>query len=129
MPAAQAQDAGAISAADKAEIRKVIGAQLEAFQHDDAAAAFSLATPAIQRAFRSAENFMKMVKTSYLPVYRPRAVNFLALEMVAGVPIQALQLLGPDGSVVVAFYTMQLQPDKTWKIDGCELAPANAVSI
>jgi hypothetical protein len=127
-PATLAGARGELTEADKGEIRKVINAQLEAFQRDDGDKAFSYASPGIKRAFGSAENFMKVVKGNYLAVYRPRAIKFLELAVIKGAPIQVVQLLAPDGSVQVAFYTMQRQADKIWKIDGCELAPANALS-
>ena len=34
-------------------------------------------------------------------------------------------LVGPDGKSWVALYTLQRQPDGTWKIDGCVLLPDN----
>ena len=53
-------------------MRAVIEAQLDAFRKDDAARAFSLATPGIREAFGSLENFMNMVRSAYAVVYRRR---------------------------------------------------------
>ncbi len=43
-------------------VRAVIEAQLDAFRRDDAARAFSLATPGIRATFGDAETFMNMVR-------------------------------------------------------------------
>ena len=64
----------AISPADQAAIRSVIAAQIEAFRRDDSAAAFSFASPTIQRIFGTPDQFMAMVRSGYQPVYRPREV-------------------------------------------------------
>jgi Domain of unknown function (DUF4864) len=65
-------------------IRSIIEQQLQAFQSDNSAAAFALASPDIQAQFQTPENFMKMVKTGYLPVYRPRSVVFEGMSTIQG---------------------------------------------
>ena len=67
-----------------------------------------------------------MVRTAYLPVYRPREVDFASWSLVQGRPVQLVLLVGPDLEVVTAFYVMQKQADGTWRIDGCVLEPAAA---
>ena len=62
--------------AEKGAIRKVIEAQIGAFRADDGERAFGYASPNIRQIFRSAENFMAMVRNGYQPVYRPRSVRF-----------------------------------------------------
>ena len=54
--------------ADWKAIREVIQAQLDAFLQDQDELAFSYATPGIREQFKTAENFMRMVKTSYQAV-------------------------------------------------------------
>src|SRR6266568_3695810 len=63
---APAQDA--VPPEDARAVRAVIEAQLDAFRRDDAARAFSLATPGIRATFGDAETFMEMVP----PVLRRR---------------------------------------------------------
>ncbi len=82
----------------------MIEAQLAAFQDDDGARAFGFASPAIQQQFGSPSNFLAMVRTAYLPVYRPREVRFRELALVQGEPVQLVLLVGPDLEVVNAFY-------------------------
>lgn len=113
-----------LAAPDRQAIRRVIQAQLEAFQRDDGAAAFSYAAPAIREKFGDAANFMQMVKSGYSPVYRPRSVAFDRLADTQYGPDQMLRLIGPDGLAYTAHYMMQKQPDGTWMINGCYLTRA-----
>lgn len=116
------------SEADWSAIQQVIAAQIEAFKHDDASVAYSYAAPGIQQQFSSAEAFMHMVRTGYGAVYRPASVRFLDHFVVAGQVIQQLQVVGLDDVVRVAFYIMERQADGQWKIAGCALKDAPAVS-
>ena len=110
--------------ADAAAIRAVIEHQLAAFQHDDAAAAFSDASPGIQAKFGTPEIFMEMVRTGYQPVYRPRGTEFR--ELVAGPAglVQKVLFVGPDGGPVLALYSMEQEADGSWRISGCMLLEA-----
>jgi hypothetical protein len=58
--------AQAVEEADKAAIRGVIERQIAAFKADDAAAAYAVAAPEIQRMF-PVERFMAMVREGYKP--------------------------------------------------------------
>jgi hypothetical protein len=116
------------SDADWASIRAVINSQLDAFQRDDADAAFSFASPAIQKQFHTASEFMQMVRTGYGAVYRPVSVQFLDHFVLSDQPIQPLEIVMPDASVVVAFYIMERQPGGDWKIAGCALGTTFGIS-
>lgn len=119
---AQADGTGP-SAADRAAIRRVIGAQLEAFKRHDAKAAFAHAAPAIQELFGTPETFMVMVQREYPPIYRPRSFTFGELEVVAGELTQHVTVVGEDGSAAAAFYLMARQGDGSWRVLGCILVP------
>jgi hypothetical protein len=110
-----------VTETDRSAIRSVIERQLQAFQNDDAIGAFAFASPGIQMQFVSPENFMHMVKTAYLAVYRPRSVLFEDLALMGGVLTQPVLLLDPEGTLMRALYLMEKQPDATWRIDGCYL--------
>ena len=114
--------------ADWNAMRKVIQAQLDAFRDDAGERAFSYAAPGIREQFKTAENFMRMVKTSYQAVYRPASVAFIDSTVEDGVPIQMVQFSDSDGAVWVGLYSMQRQPDKSWKVSGCTLVPGKAIS-
>lgn len=118
-----------ITETDRRDIRLIVEQQLEAFQRDDAASAFALASPGIQAQFSTPEKFVAMVKSSYSAVYRPRAVMFEQVAIVDGTPSQKLFLLGPDGSLVSALCPMEKQPNGTWRIQGCFLVPIEGKTV
>jgi hypothetical protein len=113
---------------DARAIQKVIRDQMAAFARDDADAAFSFATPSARKRFGSAARFLESVRSAYQPVYRPGDVVFLAIERQEASVIQPVQIGMPDGKVYIAFYEMQRQDNKVWKINGCELSLTNSVS-
>ena len=113
---------------DRGAIRKVIEAQLSALQHDDGALAFSYSSPFIQEKFGTPENFLRMVKTAFPAVYRPRDTQFRELDVSAELPVQQVFFIGPDGEPVLGLYLMEKQPDGSWKINGCKLAKAPDIS-
>lgn len=115
-----------VGPSDRAAIREVVQAQLDAFQHDDGTKAFSYAAPMIRDMFHTPDIFMSMVKSGYAPVYRPRQVEFGAIETIDGSPVQHVFLVGPDGANVDALYYMERQSDGKWLIKGCELRQSNS---
>ena len=111
-----------VSAADARAVREVIKAQLDAFRRDDAPRAFSYAAAGIREQFRTPENFMEMVRTSYAVVYRPKTVRFEPPEVIDDEVIQPVRLTDADGRAWIAVYPMQREPDGTWRINGCQVA-------
>ena len=110
------------AASDRAAFESVITQQLEAFRADDGARAYSYAAPNIRQIFPTSEIFMAMVKRGYLPVYRAQGHRFGATVTDSlGQPAQRVTLTGPDGKLYEALYSMQRQPDGTWRISGCTL--------
>lgn len=124
---ARADDAALVSPADHQAIEQVITSQLEAFRHDAGDAAFGLASPKIQSMFGTAPNFMAMVRQGYPPVYRPRSFEFEQLVTIDDRIVQRVMIIGPDGAPALALYTMEQEPDGTWRIDGCALLKPDAV--
>jgi hypothetical protein len=114
--------ADSISAADKAEFQRIITAQITAFKADDGPAAYDFAAPVVRNIFPTPEIFMTMVKQGYPQVYRPQSFNFTeALIDPMGRPAQKMIVVGPDGKSYIALYSMEKQPDGTWRISGCTL--------
>ena len=127
---ARAEDApSTLAAPDQQAIHQVIQSQLDAFQRDDAEAAYSYATPMIREKFGGAANFLQMVKQGYTPVYRPKSVDFDKLVDTEYGPDQILHVIGPDGVVYIAHYMMQKQPDGSWMINGCYLTRAEDQNV
>ncbi len=112
----------------RAGILDVIGLQLNAFQRDDASAAFAFASPGIRAMFGTPDNFLKMVAEAYAPVYRPRKFTFLDLVEKNGRLVQRVLFTGPDGKQVLALYTMVRQPEGRWRIAGCILVDSTGRS-
>ncbi|MDF2765452.1 MAG: hypothetical protein K0S81_2446 [Rhodospirillales bacterium] len=111
-----------IAASDQAAIAAVIRDQIAAFRVDDAKRAFGYASPAIQAKFGTPEEFLDMVRSGYGQVYRAREVTFRDIAVEQGVPVQAVEIRGADGTGVLALYFMERQPDGSWKINGVIIA-------
>jgi Domain of unknown function (DUF4864) len=118
-----------VADADREAFRSIISSQIEAFQRDDGAAAYGYASPTIQGLFPSAERFMAMVRSGYAPVYRPRSLSFGTAADTPRGPEQHVFITGPDGRNWVAIYSLQRQPDGTWRINGCRLVEDTGESI
>jgi hypothetical protein len=114
--------AQSVSSADSAAMQEVIQSQLDAFAADRGEDAYSHAAPIVKMAFPDVDGFMAMVKGGYQPVYRNTAREFVESTMnSAGRPIVRMRLTAVDGKRWEALYTMEQQPDGTWKIAGCVL--------
>ena len=114
--------AQSISETEKTEFQRIITAQISAFRADDGPTAYSFAAPVVRNIFPTPEIFMSMVKRGYPQVYRPQAFNFTeAVIDPLGRPAQKMRVVGPDGKTYEALYSMEKQPDGTWRISGCTL--------
>jgi hypothetical protein len=109
----------AFTDADRAAIQSTIQQQLQAFLRDDGATAYSFAAPSIRSLFPTEEIFMQMVQRGYPQVYRPRAYEFQDLVEKAGHLEQTVEIVDGDGVFWSALYTLERQPDGSWKITGC----------
>jgi hypothetical protein len=118
-----------VAPADAAAIRQVIQGQMNAFKVDDWNAAFAFAAPSIQTKFQSPQIFSQMVTQAYQPVYRPRGVEFREVKASEFGPTQEVFVVGPDGLSYLAYYTMEKQPDGSWRISGCYLVRAEDESV
>ena len=114
-----------VSAVDTKAVRAVVEAQLDAFAADDAKKAFSLAAPAIRAMFETPEKFVAMVRAGYPVVYRPASVTFLQPLWVQRQLVLGVRLTDADGGQWLATYSLERQPDKSWRISGCDVQPAS----
>ena len=120
-------DSGPFDSADHNAVEQTIRGQIDAFRRDDAAGAFAFASPDTQQRFGDAQTFLDMVRRAYQPVYHPRDVDFSRLTNEDGAIVQRVELIGPDGAPYTALYTMEHEPDGTWKIIACLLVPSQRV--
>lgn len=113
-----------LSAADRQQIQRVINLQIKAFERNNDALAFSYSTPEIRKYFGTSRTFMEMVRSTYSVLYMNTSKEFLEAAVVDGQVVQPLRIVTREGETLVALYTLQRQPDKEWRIGGCELAPS-----
>lgn len=127
----QPPSAMAVEEADRAAGQIVIDRQIEAFRRDDAAGAFSFASPTIREMFGSDERFMAMVRDGYKAVYRQRSYEFGPVRDVDDGFEQAVRIQDNEGVDWDAVYTLQRQPDGSWRISGCRLVkrPGESATI
>ena len=106
--------------ATRAAIQDVISRQLAAFQHGDAKAAESFATPALQTRFPDPAKFLDMVKESYGALIKPRSTSFGETAPSPHGPLQKMTVVATDGTVWDAIYSFD-KVDGQWRISGCGL--------
>ena len=107
-----------------AAAQNVIRSQEQALGHDDAATAYSYAAPAIRQLFPQAELFMAMVQKTYAPVYRHKSFEFGEAQTEGSSVAQRVHIIDADGNAWEALYTVEQQPDGSFKITGCSLLKA-----
>jgi hypothetical protein len=113
-----------VAAVDAQAVQTLIEAQLGAFVADDAKRAFSYASPSIREMFGTPDRFMAMVRASYPVVYRPTSVIFLRPLWVEGELVEGVQLTDGSGALWLATYRLERQPDRSWRISGCDVRPS-----
>lgn len=112
------------AAEDIAVAQSVIQAQEEAFNRDDAAAAYTYAAPSIKSWYRTPETFMYMVRNGYAPVYRHKSFEFGEATILDGKITQLVHIIDADGVAWEALYTLEPQSDGALKISACVLTKA-----
>lgn len=112
--------------AQEGPIRQVIESQIDAFQADDFATAFSFASPNIKALFGTPENFGLMVREGYPMVYRPADVDMLDLREVAGNLWQRVRVVDQAGATWFLDYMMVETPEG-WQINAVQILPAPEV--
>lgn len=118
-----------ITTADAIAIHEVVQSQLDALANDDAASAFELATPEKRMLIGSPDNFLRLIKEQYDPIYRHQHVIFSRPEVVNGDAVQTVRVTDSESRVWLAVFWMQQEEDSSWKIDGCQLLETTSVSI
>jgi hypothetical protein len=109
--------------AQEEPIRNTIQSQIDAFQADDFAKAFTFASPTIKQMFGTPENFGAMVKNGYPMVYRPAEVQMLDLRDVAGNLWQRVRITDQAGAGWFLDY-MMVETAEGWQINAVQILPA-----
>ncbi|AWL99517.1 DUF4864 domain-containing protein [Bradyrhizobium amphicarpaeae] len=112
------------SADDVTTAQGVIRAQEQAFARDDAAGAYAHAAPALKEIFPAPDIFMSMVQKGYAPVYRHNSFEFGDGKSEGSWIAQRVHIVDANGEAWEALYTLEQQPDGSYKITGCTLLKA-----
>ena len=107
----------------------IVERQFDAFERDDAEAAYALATPAIKEMFVDADRFLAMVRDRYPPVYRHRSVEFGAFKESGDEASLQATLVDNDNVVWTALYSLSREENGDWLISGCVLVKSEASAI
>ncbi|NLR96087.1 DUF4864 domain-containing protein [Rhizobium sp. P38BS-XIX] len=101
----------------------LIEQQIQAFLHNDAAAAYSFAAPGIKALFPDQNSFFAMVKKNYEPVYHPGNYAFGKSRAIdnGAVVYQEVLITGTDDKSWTAIYQINRQPDGSYKINGVQI--------
>ena len=111
------------ASAQESPIQGTIQSQIEAFQVDDFARAFTFASPTIKGMFGTPENFGAMVKQGYPMVYRPAEVQMMELREVAGNLWQRVRITDQAGAGWYLDY-MMVETAEGWQINAVQILPA-----
>jgi hypothetical protein len=104
------------------QAQAVVVAQLKAFSEEDADAAFATATPEVRKSVGDPGRFLAIVRGSYPMVQRPAGYALLAPQFQQGHVLQAVALRDDDDKTWLALFTLERQPDGSWRIAACIVA-------
>lgn len=123
------EDATSAEEARNKRIAAVVNDQLDAFSKDDGERAFSHASPTIQAHFKTPEVFMRMVKTGYKMVYRPKSFELKHIREANGTLFQPVLFTDQQSQLYKVLYQMQQQEDDSWKINGVQVLRPKGLAI
>lgn len=109
------------------DVQGVIGAQIEAFQRDDFATAFTFASPMIRGVFGTPERFGRMVRQGFPMVWRPADVQYLEQSERGGLTYQKVLIQDAAGAYFALEYEMLATPEG-WQINGVQFLEDPAVA-
>lgn len=102
----------------------VIAQQLDAFQSDDFARAFTFASPMIKGMFGTPERFGQMVEQGYPMVHRPAEVRYGAVVSDGRRVVKTVWFTDQAGRRFEAAYEM-IQAGGIWQINGVSIREAD----
>jgi hypothetical protein len=103
-------------------VQAVVSAQLKAFSNEDAEAAFAAAKPEVRKSIGDPSRFLDLVRGNYPMVYHPAGFAFLAPQVEHDQVLQAVALRDADDKTWIALFTLERQPDHSWRIGACIVA-------
>lgn len=106
-----------------APIQDTIRAQIQAFEADDFAKAFTYASPNIQGLFGTPEAFGQMVKDGYPMVWHPAQVDMMELRFIGGAWWQRVRVTDAKGQSYLIDYQM-VEGKDGWLINAVQMQKA-----
>lgn len=117
--------ADTLTGAEARQVQAVVQAQLKAFAANDAEAALEVATPDVQKSVSDPKRFLALVRGQYPMVYHPAGYGFLPPEMDKGQVLQVVSIRDGDDKTWLALFSLERQPDRSWRIGGCIVAQSD----
>jgi len=114
--------ADTLTGPDVLQVQQVVTAQLKAFSSEDADAAFAAATPEVRKSVGDPSRFLALVRGNYPMVYHPAGFAFLKPQVDKDQVLQAVALRDGDDKTWIALFTLERQPDSSWRIGACIVA-------
>lgn len=111
------------AAAQEAPIQDTIRSQIEAFEADDFAKAFTFASPNIHALFGTPDAFGAMIRSGYPMVWHPSEVTMMDLRTIGGALWQRVRVTDAKGQSYLLDYQMVEGPDG-WLINGVQMQVA-----
>lgn len=106
----------------------VVEGQIKAFHQRQHEEAFQYAAPALRIVFRDVENFIRMVKRGYNPIYAAQNWSFGRSRIESKTIYNEVLISGPNNGEWTALYSLQKQTDGKWKIVGVQLLKSTGKS-
>ena len=119
---------GVSARADEAAIQTIIQSQINAFQQDDFAKAFTYASPSIRQFFGTSERFGMMVRNGYPMVWRPAEISFLPLKTEANQTFPDVLITDQAGAIHTLRYTM-IDGEPGWQINAVQVLRTPQVGV
>jgi hypothetical protein len=114
--------ADTLSGPDVQQVQAVVMAQLKAFSAEDADGAFAVATPEVRKSVGDSGRFIALVRGNYPMVHHPAGFAFLKPQVEKDQVLQAVALRDEDDKTWIALFTLERQPDNSWRIGACIVA-------
>jgi hypothetical protein len=114
--------ADTLSAPEAQQVQAVVLAQLKAFSDEDAEAALAAATPEVRKSVGDPSRFLDLVRGNYPMVYHPAGYALLTPEVEKDQVIQVVAIRDQDDKTWLALFSLERQPDHSWRIGSCIVA-------
>ncbi|MBI1891492.1 MAG: DUF4864 domain-containing protein [Burkholderiales bacterium] len=118
-----------LTSSEVTAIQKTVRQQIDALANDDALGAFALTSTDTRTRIGTPDDFLRLIKEEYDPVYRHRLALYSPPQIVNGKTYQLVRLTDLDSRVWIAIYLLDRDEVGDWKIEGCQLVETTTVAV